>query len=271
MIPASFRKSGFLPIEEVRKKRRVMITTEGIPNSGKTEFAMSAPGPGIVICVDRGFDAVFDNNHPPKTRRDDFAFKIVLPPANTAVKQDVYLEKFKAFRNDLYMALDNPDVKTVVVDGDSDTWEQQKLAEYGKLTQIMPIRYTSANAARRAIYTRAFDSGKIIIATNKVKKEYKTLYDKDGAVMLDEMGKEKQEWDGKTFKRQGFEDNGYLFSIRLRHLVKDTPEGVVFGIKILDCKADMDLRGLELWGEDCCFASLVQTVYPQVELKEWGF
>lgn len=269
-IPQSFRKAGFLPIGEVRKTRRVMITTEGPPNSGKTEFALSAPGPGAVICLDRGFDAVFDNPHPPKTRRPDFAFKVVLAPQNTAATQDQFLEYWRSYRSDLYSAIALPEVRTVVTDGDSDSWELQKLAEYGKLTQIMPIRYTSANAARRALYSKVFDSGKIFIATNKMKKEYKDLFKPNGDPVLDETGKQKQEWTG-DFKRQGFEDNGYLFAIRLLHMARVTPGGVEFGIKIKSCKPNMDLEGEELWGGDCNFASLVQVCYPNVDLKEWGY
>lgn len=270
-LPASFKRDGFVTMAEVRKRRRVMITTEGPPNSGKTEFALSAPGPGIVVCLDRGFDATFDNPRPPKTRNPNFAFKVVSAPGETAATQGQYLDYWRSFRADFYKALDNPDARTVVIDGDSDSWELQKLAEYGKLTQIMPIRYTSANSARRAMYHRAFDSGKIIIATNKMKKQYHDVVDASGKQVLDESGKPKQEWDGSTFKRQGFEDNGYLFSIRLLHMYRETTTGIEWGIKIKDCKPDMELRGLELWGSDCNMPSLLMAVYPSVDLKEWGY
>lgn len=271
IIPASFRKAGFAPIEEVRKQRRVMITTEGPRDSGKTEFALSAPGPGMVLCLDRGFDAVFDNKRPPPTRRNDFFFKVVQAPVPTQAKIDIYLDYWRSFKQSFYDMLDNPDVRTCVLDGDSDSWELQRLAEFGKLTQIPSIMYTGVNAARRALYARAFDSNKIIIATNKVSKDYKTVMDPATGEPLKKDGKEVREWDGKSYKRQGFEDNGYLFSIRLRHLVRDTYNGPEWGIQIRDCKADMALKGLELWGELCNMPALLQTIYPTVPLKEWGY
>lgn len=269
-IPLSFRKAGFAPIEEVRKQRRLMITTEGPRDSGKTEFALSGPGPGMVLCLDRGYDAVFDNKNPPSTRRKDFFFKVVQAPVPTQAKQDIYLDYWRSFKQSFYEMLDNADVRTCVLDGDSDSWELQRLAEFGKLTQIPSIMYTGVNAARRALYARAFDSNKIIIATNKVSKDYKTVLDDNGDPVKKD-GKEVREWDGKSLKRQGFEDNGYLFAIRLRHLVRETDNGPEWGIQIRDCKPDMSLKGQELWGEDCHMPGLLQTVYPTVPLSEWGY
>jgi hypothetical protein len=46
MLPASFLKDGFVPPDKMRRTRRLMIGTDGPSNTGKTEFAISAPGPG---------------------------------------------------------------------------------------------------------------------------------------------------------------------------------------------------------------------------------
>ena len=46
---------------------------------------------------------------------------------------------------------------------------------FGKLTAIYPpTKYSPAYAAKRAIIARAYDSGKIVIATNKLKDEYES-------------------------------------------------------------------------------------------------
>ena len=260
-LPASFARDGFLPISQVRsKKRHILIGTEGRSNTGKTEFVLSAPGPGIVLCLDRGFDGIFDNPNPPKTRREDFAFKVIPIPLATQAAQPEYLEYWRKFYAEYKTALANPDARVVGLDGDSDSWELQRLAEFGKLEQVPPMRYTAVNAARRAMIARAFDSGKIVISTNKLKDGYDSK--------IDNTGKEVQIRTGKDV-RQGFADQEYLYQIQIRHLHnQDTGQ---FGLRILRCKADTTLQGLELWGEDCCFAGLVQTVYPHIPLKEWGY
>src|ERR1700678_1443544 len=106
MLPGSFARDGFFPPGQVRgKKRRLLIGTDGWDNTGKTEFALSAPGPGIVICLDRGFDGVLDNPNPPKTRSSDFGFKVIKMSAPGQVKQDEYIEQWKNFRTEYYKAL----------------------------------------------------------------------------------------------------------------------------------------------------------------------
>jgi hypothetical protein len=248
-----------------------MVSCEGLRDTGKTEFALSCPGPGVVLCVDRGYEPVLDNPNPPSARQTDFAFIEVPNKLPTAATQAQYLEYWTAFYNRYTKALDNADVRTVVIDGDSDTWEMQRLAEFGKTNQVPSLRYPGVNAARRAMYARAHDAKKIIIGTNKLKKAYRTIYKPNGDVVLGDDGKEKREWDGKSYDAQGFEDKDYLWNIQIRHLRRETKDGYEWGLVILDCKVQPDLAGYELWGDDCNFAGLVQTCYPDVPLKEWGF
>lgn len=257
-LPPSFARDGFLPADKIRGKyKHLLIGTDGWSNTGKSEFCLSAPGPGIFLCLDRGHEAMLDNPNPPKSRRDDFAFKVIKVPMVAQQTQTGYIEYWNMFYKDYLHALDNPDARTVVIDGDSDSWELQRLAAFGKLTRVLPIKYTQVNAERRAMIARAFDSGKIVIFTNKVKEEYDNSDE-------DAIGKKTGE-----VKRQGFADQDYLYQVQLRHL--HDPSKNRFGIKILRCKSDTTLQGLELWDEECNFESLVSAIYPNVPLADWGF
>lgn len=256
-LPASFAKAGFLSPDKIRGKlRHLLMGTEGWSNTGKTEFLCSAPGPGIIICLDRGFESMLDNPNPPPTRRDDFAFKVIKIPLATQA------EDFKAYWKEFYSifrgALDNPDCRTIGLDTDSDSWELQRLAEFGKLTQIPPIMYAQVNASRRAMIARAWDSGKIVIGTNRLKEGYESKVTTDNKEVRVKTNSD---------ERQGFADQEYLWQVQIRHLYKDGQ----FGIRIMRCKSDTTLQGLELWGPECNFQSLVQTIYPNVPLKDWGY
>lgn len=270
-LPASFKAAGFTDPETARrggrKFKRLMVGIDGPPDSGKTEFILSAPGPGIIECLDRGFDAVFDNPSPPKTRRDDFAFKVVQAPMATQADKAMFVTYWRQFYEIYKAALDLPECRTFGLDGDTDSWELQRLAEFGQLTKIPPILYDQVNAARRAMYARAFDSGKIIIATNRTRKEYATVLNANGTPKLTDNGKEVREWNGE-YERQGFSDQDYLWNIQLR-MKKTEKDG--FGFKIMKCKADPGLIGSEWSGEYCNFSSLVQIVYPHIPLAEWGY
>lgn len=265
-VPASFAAQGFsLP---ARKFRRLMIGSDGPAGSGKTEFALSAPGPTIGIALDRGIDSVLDSPTVPPTRRNDYAFKVINAPQALGATKDQYLTYWQDFRDTCYKAVNITELRTLLIDGDSDSWELQRLAEFGKLTQIPSIMYTGVNTARRLFYSRLHDSGKIVIATNKVKKLYKPKLKADGTIEQRE-GKDVREWDGLSYDRQGFEDQDYLWSIQIRHLFDEEKKS--FGLRIMKAKANRDIEGMELWGGDCNFAGLVQVVYPHIDLKEWGF
>lgn len=222
---------------------------------------------------------MLDNPRPPKSRNPDWAFKVIQAPLATQARQDAYVAYWKGFYAEYVKATDNPDCRSLLVDGDSDSWELQRLAEFGKLTQIKSIHYAGVNAARRAMYARAYDSRKIVIATNKISKDYAIVYDDKGEPVMGDDGRPKREWDGKSYERQGFSDQDYLFQIQLRHIYKEAAYSQTlgkhlpheWGIKIMRCKPNPELHGQELWGSDCNFRTLVELVYPQVDPKEWGF
>ena len=288
-IPPSFIAGGFRPAAQARTRQRLrngkllkplMIATEGESDTGKTEFALTAPSPGIGICLDRGIMAALDNPNPPETRGDldSWAFKVIEVPMEGTRRQTDYVKYWEDFRDNYYKALENKDSITALLDGDSDSWELQRLAEFGKLTQIFPqTRYHAPYTSRRALINRAWDSGKIVIATNKVKDEYEDVVDAQGKPILDAQGEKTRQKTGNK-EAQGFPDQDYLWQIRLRHLYKPAVYNPVskkiqpaqWGIRILKCKHDKSHEGSELWGPECCFRSLVNLVYPEVPDEEWG-
>jgi hypothetical protein len=274
---------GFVTPDVARKtagKRRLMIVTEGKPNTGKTEFLLTAPGPGLIIALDRGFDAMCDNPHPPKTRRADFGLNVIKVPTLGAGVNPA--KEWVPYWNDFYAtyknALANPDAKTVCLDGDNVSWELQRLAEHGTLTGIFPqTRYTGVYDARRKMYFRAWDSGKIIICTNMVRDQYRDVIDTNTGLPVMENGQAKREKTGDSTS-MGFPDQDYLFQIRIRHLFEPARENPIlkkkmparWGFRILAAKANPTLVGSELWGTEATFTGLVEAVYPHIDPKEWG-
>lgn len=288
-LPRSFQETGFHSYAALLAQRRfrgIMIGTEGRANFGKTELYLSGPTPGTVLALDRGFEQCLDNVDPPATRQDieGFAFNPVMVPLATQMKQEQYAELWRDYLR-LYIAtLGLKDSRLFVVDGETDSWEWQQLAAFGKLTQIPPILRTEVNAARRAMYARAKDSGKICIFTHRVKKQYETVYDTNHNPLPDPMspGKDLREWYG-NYERAGFGDYEYGFSLQIKHLYEPTStrmnkvlkrEVTVparWGIQIQMCKSNRALEGTQLWGDDCNLPTLLQTVYPQIGLEEWGY
>lgn len=270
---------GFLPPESlVQKYKGLMITIDGPDNTGKTEFILSAPGPTAIVAVDRQIEGTLDNPKPPTARRTgEFGIKIIKVPMDTAGTKAEFADYWILVRDSFYAALRNKEVRTVGFDGDSDSYELHKLALYGKLKQIPQMQYGDIKAERRAFYAKAQDSGKIIIATNKIKDKYVTVLDAAGNPVLNDYGKPIQKVEGS--KTQGFPDKEYLWKIQLKSMFKPASINPVtkrevpmqWGMEIVRCKIDRGLEGMKIWGEDCNFQGLVSLVYPNITMKEWGY
>jgi hypothetical protein len=268
-LPVSFKTAGFVAPPKP-KYRRLMVGIEGPTNSGKSELCHSAPGPGIFIAQDRGLEAMLDNPNPPETRRPDFFYDTVPAPLAEGSTHDQYKVAWIDYRdNHVYKAIRLPDCRTVILDGDSDSWETQRLAAFGKLTQVPSILYTQVNAGRRLFISRLYDSGKIIMATNKVKKLYKPAFNADGTPKMND-GKQMREWDGVSYERQGFEDQDYLWQVQLRCIYDPTHPGK-YGVYIIKAKANPEVERETLWGEECNMPTVLQVIYPHVPLTEWGY
>jgi len=289
-LPASFERAGFVSPSKTRGKimlpggyllKPLLIGQEGETDSGKTEFALSTPGTIHMLSVDRNFQGVFDNPNAPKARNLRVGVKVFHVPMQGTANTTEYGKYYASIRDSFYDCLASPDSTVVFMDGDSDFWEIHILAHFGKTTQIYPqTRYAAPYAEKRAQICRAWDSGKIVFFSNKVKDEYEDVLKPDGTKAKDEMGNDLRTKTGRK-ERQGFKDQGYLFDLQLRHKFKPARVEKVggkmvsfpmeWGIEILKCKHDMSLVGLELWGSDCNFRGLVDNIFPGVPPQRWGF
>lgn len=278
-LPRSFAEFSGLP---KTRFRGVLIGTEGAANTGKTEFILSGPGPGILLALDRQYRSALENPEPPASRNlDSFLIQPVELGMPQGVTQESAQQQWRTYYDNYYLkALRNPDARTVGVDGDSDSFECQMLAAFGRTTQIPQIQRTGLNAARRLYIVRAVESGKIVIMTNKLKKKYEPVFDAQGNAVPDPQNtsQQKREWDGKSYERQGFNDHEYCYEIQLRHLyeraytdAKGRERQAKWGIQLLMVKANRALEGQELWAGDCNLATLLEYVYPHISLDEWGY
>lgn len=273
MIPASFARDGFVGTPASRYKG-LLIGTEGGANTGKTEFILSGPPPGIMLALDRQYRGCLESAAPPETRQADFLIQPVDMGMTQGVTQPDAEKLWRTYYDQFYLkALRNPDARTVGVDGDSDSFECQTLAAFGRTSQIPQIQRTGLNAARRLYIARATESLKVVIMTNKLKKKYETVLDADGNPVIETSGtfagQDKRVWDGKSYERQGWNDHEYGYDIQLRHLYNRAKHQ--WGIQIQLCKANRALEGDELWGLDCNLPTLLQYIYPHIELREWGY
>lgn len=286
-IPQSFITDGFYNPKAPKKRRRLLIGIDGPTNTGKTEFGLSAPGPGICLCLDPGYEGMDDKPDPPASRNPNFVFvEFRVKMREESNSKDEYAKDWIYFRDTCYKAFNNPDALSVILDGDGDSYELQTLAEFGKVTQIPQLARDPLIAKRKLFIRRAFDSGKNVIATYKVKPKWVPVIDPS-------TGEIKKDGDGRVIKeshpidmdRRGFPDQDYLYMVQLRTMYKKGEESIIpagprkgqviikpsqFGVRIMKCKRDTKYEGAELWGPKCNFAGLVELLYPESDQSEWG-
>lgn len=281
-IPNDLARMGFMGQDQVlRRKGQFYATTVGLygqPSAGKTEFALGGPGLVGAVTVDRGHMGMLMNPHPPRTRNPNTLWKVIDPPMMSAATKPEFEAYWINIRDSAYRAAESSQIRTVLLDGDSDTWEVHRVAVLGRLSQVPSHMYGTVNAERRAYYARLSDAGKFLIITNKMAKEYVTTYGPDGKPELDDKGKPKRHWSG-GWERKGFDDLNYSLQISLECFRTDAvraPDGSIvsdgqFCARLELCKPNRSLEGDVLEGEDCNMQSLLRHVYPHIPLQQWGY
>jgi hypothetical protein len=152
-------------------------------------------------------------------------------------------------------AVNNKDVRTVVVDTGGDMWELMRLAEFGTVTpsnRSGQLAYASANALYRGLIRMVYESDKNLVMTHKLSKKWETQADGSKAFK-------------GQYERDGFGESQFLVQVNVRHLKVDSK----FSINIINCRHDPDLDGMDLEGDDCSFKGLGKIVFPGTTDADW--
>lgn len=218
---------------EKAKQTRLICNIQGQEKTGKTHFSLTAPGPIVFFDLDRGTEGVIHKFAAEK--------EIYVKPYrfDDDAKQEVVKKLWDMFVKDYYKALDHKGLKSIVIDSGSDMWEFVRLAEFGKLVQVPSFRYREVNSDMRKMVRAALDSDKSLIITHKLKPEYDTNNKATGKMSM-----------------AGFSEMPYLVQANLETYINDTGAG----IRILDCRCGMDLRGMELPADTVGFDTVMQLV-----------
>jgi hypothetical protein len=219
-------------------KKRLVVAVEGPEKSGKTHFALTAPGPIGFQDIDIGTEGVVEQ----------FVAEKEIHLAEYALdfpfEQKAAELTWKQFTND-YKQLLGASVRTGIIDNASEAWDLLRVAKFGRLTQIMPHLYTTANSEFRGLLRLAYKSDMNLILLHKVKKQYIN-----------------EQFTGK-YERSGFNDIGYLVQV----IVETYKDGGKYFLRVLACRQNPKIEGLVI--EDPTFAKLGMAVFPGTGIEDW--
>lgn len=163
-------KFGFDTDSAINDYNRLIMAVEAFPKGGKTAFALSAPKPMSYLNFDRKIEqSTLDLLG---VARDDLYVKEIR--INGDLAQDQHRAEWdQVCGSFMWMLRDSEDIRTIVVDTETEMWELARLAYFGKTTQVMPYMYTELNSVYKYMIDQCDKYDKNIIFLRKVKKEYK--------------------------------------------------------------------------------------------------
>lgn len=214
---------------------RMIVSVRGLEKQGKTHFALTAPDPIAVFSLDIGTEGVVS-----KFKRD--GKKIIIKDLSTGGDADEGEKVWEGFKKAYSACLQDSQVKTVVIDTETELWELIRLARFGKLTQVMPYHYGPVNGEYRKVIREAYDSSKNLILLHKMKPKY--VNDKRT----------------NEYERAGFNDVGFLAQVNCQVYRDPVDEGGEFNLEILDCRQNADASGEVLSGPMASWDFLASTV-----------
>jgi len=161
----------------------------GLPNSGKTHFAMTAPRPIFMIDTEFGARLVAEKFD----YKDEILIFEALQLDETTADVDPIrslVEVEKAMRAIVKYVNDNPSVRgTIVIDSASDIWnwlgiwlEEEGAERFTKTGQIMRTEWGKANKRYMALIYKMLRSKWNVILTGKVQEVYSEKGEPTGMV-----------------------------------------------------------------------------------------
>jgi hypothetical protein len=233
-----------------RIKPRVIMGIDGKPKSGKSRFALTAPGPIAYINFDRGLEHLLA-----QMGRSDVMLKDYtrMMPLDGAWNQNKAKAVWKDYSDTFVKALQTR-VRTLVVDTASDVWEMIRWAAFGKLDHVKPHHYTQVNGPYRRLLNECQHHDVNVILLHKAKELWEET--PNGP-------KPTGQWVRDGFRGTSFamEFDGFLY--------RDEDGDREFHMEVLSCGPEAALVGQTFDGGDITFADVASMVLPGVNPKEW--
>lgn len=233
-------------------RRRMIMSIEGDWGTGKTDLALTAPGPIAFFKFDLNADFTLSQwaNKKVIYKRE---YEVIDPQNPKA--QELAEGTMRTFFADYAASIRSPKIRTVIWDTASEIWEQIRLASFGKLTNILPHHYVQVNNSFRGLMRAAFDSDTNLIMIHRLKDEW-----------LDSKRTGRKE-------RAGFGDLGFACQVMVQTFFDSENESSPFRIKVLKCTQNPIITN-RVYGQIAglrtnAFPFLASDVFPGSQLEEW--
>ena len=146
-----------------KAKPRLIMGIDGREGQGKTELALSAPGPIGYQSIDIGTEGVIEKWV--KAGKEIYIKEYYNPleggdlsdPAVLKRAQNKAEEFMTAFTTDFTTLIDSG-IKSIIWDTATEFWQVMRIARFGKLEKIMPHHYGPVNQEYLSLVKQCYNS-----------------------------------------------------------------------------------------------------------------
>ena len=240
---------------EVSNLRRLIVRIGGHVKEGKTTWSLTAPVPLVYHDLNNRSEHVLDRF----VGRGVYKYRY---DKLMASEQPQWMYLWNQFKTDFAEAVENPDVRTIVIDTEGDLWELRRLAEFGR-NPAMPEKYGPLNRDIRNIFDTVIGTDKNLIVVSELKKKYiKKIVRSKG------YEREIGDWDG-TYEFGGW--SGTSSKVEVNMEAAFDPKTKIFSTTIINCGINAVLAGRVYEGAESNFPFLAAEVFPDTGPEQWGY
>ncbi len=223
--------------------KRLIINVTGKEKSGKTNMALTAPGPIILFDFDYGLEGVVSKF---AGLKKVYTSEFRISEIAVGRFESEWLRFVKEFKASLL----EKEVRTVIVDTGTELWELIRLARFGKLTQVMPQHYGPINAEMRGLIRDVYSSNKNLVILHKMSQVYINNQPT------------------KDYAMAGFKDIPY--SVQVNCLTWREDGGGDFHCEVVDCRQSSEMAGVDLVEDMANFPTLASMIFPDTSMEDWS-
>jgi hypothetical protein len=213
---------------------------------GKTHMALNADPIVAFQSLDLGTEGVVEKveDAPNRVRIAEYALGVQPGEVTEDIMAREADKVWQGFVRDYHQALNDPAVRTIVWDTETEVWQLLRLARFGVLTpktgRDRGNVWGPVNAEMLGLIRAAFSSDKSLIMLEKVKDEYKN--------------------DKKTGMKvaSGFGDVPFQAQIVATAYRDGDPVPSCFKVLVTDCRSNPDLNGVTIPND---WATLMEMVH----------
>ena len=231
------------PMSSVAPRKRLVMSLMGHQKTGKTHFSLEhTPRPVFYANIDLGTEGV--------TSKIDVAdVQEVVVRYEKGKKQEEYKRLWSEVE-DLYNEALAHNSGTLVIDSESQRWELQMLAEFGRTEQIMPRDRGNLNSDKRAFINACLASDMNIIFCSRVREVWLNNAPTGSY--------ERRGYNGLDYDCQVVSWGQKRHNPALLDAAGNVVGGTEFGIQVMDSRLNPSMEGKTYWGPMCRFDLIME-------------